>query len=504
MVELKSGIMRRAPKLFLGGFMLAVASFAPLPAQSCDSCAAAVQLPINTGLQVAQITATTAAVVAAIGTNGGGNGGATEGAAAASFEAQKSAAGMVNSGTMVGAYREANVASVINPQSLNCRLSTANRVAAATQSISRGVSKNLERGVVDNTFFNANLTPQRIAVASLYRLCQNGQLAPEDFGQAWWTANGCFSDPTTVHDFLKISTILDSPVLIPPSQAQMDILNNPESYAAGTASNVWNNQLNDKQKKYVGAQRYCENLVASRMRPQNIRNDAAMTAGNMTAISMNFGAASAVASVSNMCSREMARRVALDTASLPAGPYRQELEDNGPKMINLLVNMRGADPRALYAYATPADYTANSPIAGAAGPKPWISEYVKGMVAEAHGLSDKCAGWGNSTSSAATTGTFLECNMMVAQYERNEAANKKAFIEAVAAIDQSPNFVDAAGSAAVKINHEGQPARPMLQDASLEVPGFDQQPMRLDEMLHTMNAAQNPEKTAAASASDMQ
>jgi len=471
-------------------------------AQACDSCGAMVQLPINTGLQVAQITATTLAVVSAIGLNGGGNGANSQGVSAATFDAAKSGASMTNAMRMVAVQRDANVRSVTNAQSTNCRLHTKNLITPIVENIRRQVGWRLERGIIDDVYFNANLTRDRIAAAQLYRLCQNGQLRPSDFGPNWWATNNCIDDPTSVHDFLKISTILDSPVLVPvggnapcgpPGTTRMDALNNPQFCTPAQMLAIWNG-LNDKQKKYVGAVRYCENLVINRIEPQNLRNDAALTVGNMAAIVRNMGAAGSLASVSVMCQQEVGRRTALDPddPSFPPGPARQALIDNRAKIVDFLVNMRGGDPRELYAYATPADFTSNTPIQVGGVPKAWISQYIIDRYPRDYGMSIKCAGYADSGTDAGRTGSMLQCTTLASLWEKNEAAKRKAFIEAVAAIDQTPGF---GGGSATPTRTNGVPgggASPFLRDASLEIPGFDKQPMRLEEMLNTMNAMDAP------------
>lgn len=477
--------------------LVAMAALGHASAQACDSCAASVQLPINTGLQVAQVAMTTAAVVAAIGAAGGGDGSSNNGPVAASQDAAKSAAEHNTAVQMTETYREVRAESTFNTQSTNCRLATKNIVAPAMEEVSRFNKMMQERGIVDKLFFHTSITPQRIAAGALYRLCQNGQLAPGDFGQSWFTTNNCIDDPASVHDFLKISTILDNPVLIPPPQATMDILNSPEASAPPAVAAAWN-ALNDKQKKYVGATRYCENLVLSKIRPQEIRGDAAMSPSNMAAITQNFGAISSLSSARDMCVNELSRRVAIDPTLLPAGPHRDAIEQNGEKVINFLTNMRGADKRALYAYATPADYAADNPIPGAGGnPKAWISQYVIDRHPRDYGLSVQCVGYADSGTDAQKTGNLISCAQMAATWEKQEALRKKTFIEAVAAIDQTPEFTAQATSPLRSGYRPGRDDPATVQDAALEVPGFDKQPLRLDEMLHTMDAVRLPTKQAA-------
>ncbi len=497
--------LKRAFGMPQTGFMavLLATSALSMPVQACDSCAAAVQIPINTGLQVAQITATTAAIVAAIGEAGGGEGAATNGPVAATVDAAKSAAEHNTFVQMRETYHQVRAENTINMQSTNCRLATKNLITPATENITKTVKQLQERGIVDGLFFNPSVTKQRIAAGALYRLCQNGQLAPGDFGQAWFTANNCIDDPSSVHDFLKISTILDSAVLIPPAQADMNMFNNPEASTPAAVAAAWNG-LNDKQKKYVGATRYCENLVLSKIQPQQIRNDAAMTPANMNIIAQNLSAVSALSSARDMCVNELARRTAIDPTLLGGSPHAQALIDDGEKVINFLVNMRGADPRELYAYATPADYAANNPIQAGGKPKAWVSQYVIDRHPRDYGLSIKCVGYGDTGTDSQKTSNAIACAQMAATWEKNEAQRKKNFIEAVAAIDQTPGFSDSAPSATRAGYVPGQQQAPLLQDAALDVPGFDQKPVRLDEMLNTMNAVAQPQKDAAVVSSPVQ
>ena len=482
--------------LLAGALALSLMVDAVSPAQACDSCAASVQLPINTGLQVAQIAMTTAAVVAAIGAAGGGDGASNNGPVAATQDGAKSAAEHNAAVQMRETYHEVRAQNTINTQSVNCRLSTKNLITPAMENVAKTAKELQERGIISGMFFNSNLTPQRIATGALYRLCQNGQLAEADFGTAWWTANSCFADPLTTHDFLKISTILDSPVLIPPPQATMDILNNPENSAPAAVAAAWNG-LNDKQKKYVGATRYCENLVLSKIKPQEIRNDAAMAPANMGIIAQNLSAMAGVSSLRDMCLNELTRRTAVDPALLPAGPHRDAIEQNAEKVINFLVNMRGADRRELYAYSSLANYNANNPIQAGGRPKAWVSQYVIDRHPRDHGLSIQCVGYGDTGSDAQKTSNLISCAQMVASWEKQEAQRKKNFIEAVAAIDKAPEFVAGVAAPLKRTGYTPGGQDHLLHDAALDVPGFDRQPLRLDEMLHTMDAVLQPTRSAA-------
>jgi len=496
------------------------------PARACDSCAAAIALPVTTGLLTAQIGLSTAAVIAAIGAAGGGGGFADSGVATSRFEAAKMGASMDFAGNMLAMHRRFRAENTQNMQSVNCRLATKNKMTPVLDGFTQAHAREMVRGLVDGVYFNPNVTPQRLAAGMIYRLCQNGQLAPSDLGKKVFDANNCIYDPTTVHDFEKVSTILDSPVLVPPlgtasgGMKKMQLLDNPElanippAPAANPLKAVWDS-LNDKEKKYVGARRFCENLILNRVQPQTIRNDAAMTLGGMEAIAQNIGAMGSLSSAYDVCSRELSRRTAMDKAVI-AGTSTEATPE---KIISLLIGL-GADARSLYAYQTAADYNDTTteteipvpdpahpgqnlkmkigkPISGAGKPIVFISQYLKDIYPREHALSEKCASYADTGTQSAKTGNMMACAQTAALFDRNEAADHKALMDAVVAIGQIPGAWkpdEAPVKAGYRPSAPGQPQ--LLHDAALDIPGFDQQPMRMDEMLQTMTAAEHPDKTA--------
>lgn len=489
-------LMRRF--LRYGALSLVMVASSSLPAAACTSCAAAFSIAANTASQVAQIGVMTEAIVAAIGDAGGGAGSADNGPVASYEDAAKSEAEFEAASTFRETYRVARARNTLNTQSTHCRLGTKNLLAPAADVIAKAARNLQERGVIDGLFFNTAMTPARIATGAVYRLCQNGQLAPADFGQQWFTVNNCIDDPTTAHDFLKISTVLDSPVLIPPPQATMDILNNPEASAPAAILAAWNG-LNDKQKKYVGAQRYCENLITGRIKPQDLRGDSAMSPGNMALAVQNFSAIATLSGARDMCADEMTRRVAIDPVGMAAGAVKTAYTQNSEKLTNFLVNMRGSNPRELYAYASQADYTANNPIPDAGGqPKPWISQYIVDRMPRDYGLSIKCSSYSDSGSDAARTGNALGCAQLATKWEQTEEQRRKNFMEAVAAISRTPDFgAKEAAPMRARYSPEMQ-TLPLLQDAELGVPGMGEKPMPLRDIIQAMDAARNPTRSASA------
>lgn len=226
-----------------------------------------------------------------------------------------------------------------------------------------------------------------------------------------------------------------------------------------------------------------------------------MSPGNMALIVQNFSAIATLSGARDMCADEMTRRVAIDPVGMAASAAKTALTQNSDKLTNFLVNMRGANPRELYAYATPADYAANNPIPGAGGqPKPWISQYIVDRMPRDYGLSIKCSSYSDSGSDAERTGNALGCAQLATKWEQTEEQRRKNFMEAVAAISQTPDFV-AKQAAPLRARYAPEmQTLPLLRDAALDVPGIDGKPMPLRDIIHAMDAVQNPTRSAAVTA----
>lgn len=484
--------------IWRGVLLLAFSLFA-LPAAACTSCGAAFSIAANTATQVAQIGLMTSSMLAAIGAHGGGAGQSTNGPTMASADAAKSNAEAETAVAMRETFHKVRASNTIGMQSTNCRIGTKNLLAPAMDNIASTVKQLQERGIVGGMFFNSVMTPQRIATGHIYRLCKNGQLTRNDFGDAWFNTNQCIEDPMTAHDYLQASTILDYPVLIPPPQATLDILNNPEASTAPAITAAWSG-LNDKQKKYIGATRFCENLVLSRIRPQEIRGDAATSSTNMAIVAQNLSAMASLSSVRDMCLSELSRRTAIDPATMPAGAHRTAIEQNAEKVINFLVNMRGADPKELYAYSSLANYNANNPIQVAGNPKAWVSQYVIDRHPRDFGLSIKCVGYGDGGTDAERTANGLACAQTAQIWENNESQRRKNFLEAVASVRSAPAFSQGVAAPTRAGYVPGVSPTPLLRDAALDIPGLDQKTMPLRDMIQAMDAVAQPTRNAAVQA----
>lgn len=483
----------------LRGLLLAAILCLSPSARACDSCAATVAAVAATSTLVGIITANTAALTLAIGAAGGGIASNLTATAAATFDAQKSAVEHEGITKKVIADKMLAAQNTVNTENLSCRLGTRNTLLAGTKQVAASVRKTNEQSLL-NLIYHPNYTPMRLSISHIYRLCQNGQLTPEVFGQKWFNDNQCIDNPRTAHDYLKTSTILDSSVLVPPTQAQMDILNNPEANTPAQVQSTFT-ALNDKQKKYVGAIRYCENLVIARLLTQTIRNNDAAASKNAAAIGQNMGANASVALLADACNKEVARRTALDPnapGGMSAGPYRTKLQDNGKKIIDFLVNKRGYDPRLVYAYATDADYDNNNPIGGSANPQIFISDYLLERYSRDYSLSIKCVNYGDTGTDAVKTKNALACAQNAANYDLAEVTNNANFIAAVSDIGGTGQFNGSTGTPVKPANYMAPDDFGTLQEATLAVPGGTaSSALPLATLLQTFDPPRQVERVAA-------
>lgn len=499
------GAMKQADNKYHGGKlrMLVLAAILCLSpsARACDSCAATVAAALATSSIITAITVYTTELTLAIGMAGGGIASNLTGTAAATYDAQKAAAEHDGIAKKVIADKMLTAQNTVNTENLSCRLGTRNTLLAGTKQVAASVRKRNEQSLL-NLIYHPNYTPMRLAISHIYRLCKNGQLTPDVFGQRWFDDNECIDSPRTAHDYLKTSTILDSSILVPPTQAQMDILNNPESNTTAQVQSTFT-ALNDKQKKYVGAIRYCENLVIARLLTQNIRNNDAAASKNAAAIGQNMGANASVALLADACNKEVARRTALDPnapGGMSAGPYRTRLLDNGRKIIDFLVNKRGYDPRLVYAYTTDADYDSNNPIGGSANPQIFISDYLLERYSRDYSLSIKCVNYGDTGTDAVKTKNALSCAQNAATYDLTEVTNNANFIAAISDISSTGQF-NSSGETPVKpASYMAPDDFGTLQEAALAVPGGTTSPgLPLAALLQTFDPPRQVERVTAPS-----
>lgn len=299
----------------------------------CPSC---VSVPLinaaDTAIRIVAMAALKASTLMAIGLQGGGVSAAVEAQAAAQFDAAKSMAGWVNTSVMQASSRKTAVLSARNTQSTNCQLQFLNNVSTVLQThFQNSVAYNLQDNVID-MFFNRGFTPERAQVAALQRNCKNGQFRREDMGQAWWDSMNAASPPSSqcfedvapdmngdgypdpefgfAHAFMKPSTILSHRVLVPPSDADMAVMNNPDT---GNPQAVWNG-LNAKQRRFVSAVRFCENIALQAMKPMAVHGNAAFDPRNVTVIMDNLSAMGKLDALVYVCRSELARRTSPNNA----------------------------------------------------------------------------------------------------------------------------------------------------------------------------------------------
>ena len=338
--------------LRLGLFFLAI--FLSTGAQAfCVTCVAMVAVGAQQTAIAGALVAFQNAVVAAIGAKGGGDASSKQGEVAAEADAAKSRAEAKTAVAMRETYHQVRAENTINTQSVNCRMQTMNNMASTvTEKFEQSVAFNLQDGVI-NLFFSQNFNPVRTRVATLQRNCKNGQMRRGDLGESWWNAvnaasppqGQCFEDATDLngdgvpdfaHAFLSPTTVLDNRVMVPPSNANMARLNDPNG-AGAVVQTVWTG-LNRKQKIYVSAVRFCENLALYALRPLGIYGDAAMAPQNQQIILQNFAAIGKLDALVYACRSEVARRTAPDAAALVAAGFTemQGVADDAAKAGELL------------------------------------------------------------------------------------------------------------------------------------------------------------------------
>ncbi len=363
MVSLLKGILRtRVVSWRNAGVALLLLSFVSMQAQAvCPNCPLSPLITAQKTAFTGAMAASAQAIIAAVGLMGGGTASAKQAQVAAAQDAAKSKAEHHTYVAMRETYHNVRANQTVNMQSVNCRLQTINNtIAVVKEKFEGAVAFNLQDGVI-NLFFNHNFSPARTRVATIQRNCKNGQLLRTDMGSAWWDAinaaspatSQCFEDTTDVdgdgqpdfaHAFMKATTVLDHRVMVAPSSADMTVLNNPDG--GGNPQTVWNG-LTVKQKLYVSAVRFCENLALYALQPLGVSGDAAMAAENQATILQNLAAIGKLDALVYACRSELARRTAPDAAAMVAAGYTdmQPVVDNAAKVAELLLRT-GAQKRS--------------------------------------------------------------------------------------------------------------------------------------------------------------
>jgi hypothetical protein len=402
-----------------------------------------------------------------------------------------------------------------------CRLHTARSMKNTMNDYNKAVGKSLETGLNDLAT-NRSYTPSRLAVGWLYRLCKNGQLrrgtapdfADSDFGPKWFAANACIDSPVQTHAFLNPTTILDHSILVSPSKDQMDVLNNPESayppnppMPGGTPETVWA-ALTDKQKLFVGAKLFCENLSMSRINPIHFTSDQAMMPGNMQAITNRLSSNGLMATAQSLCQHEVARRTAPDPESpdLAADPAMQIILTRGEKVATFLTGNESKNMEDIYAYLTDATgANTGAPVVIGAGvdagkPKAFISPYLIDRFGndycDSQDTADNFAF--KQGSEAVRSGTSLDCLTVTARWQLNDIAHRLAFSQTVLGMpDMDSNGEPQAAPA--KANYKGNNDwrnGTLLRNANFIDGLADDRSVSLNDMMQSIKSTAHPTKLA--------
>ncbi len=336
----------------------------------------------------------------------------------------------------------------IDPGDTSCQLYTARSASVALEWYSKGVRHSMENGI-NSIAMSSTVSPERKAVGWLYRLCKSGQLrrgtpaanfTDSDFGQAWFDGNRCIEDRTQAHAFLRPSTILENPVLVPPNQAQMEVLNNPAIYdpvdggaphpLAGTPAQTWA-RLTDKQKLFVGAKLFCENLAMGWITPLGMTTSEASNPDNMLTIRARMNTNGQKNVAADLCRLELTRRTAPDPdAPENAGVAAMaEIRVQREKVGNFLLDIAGKNPEDILAYST--NPVTGTIIPGSARAARFISPYLIERYAYDYCNNIQVAeGFNHKSGTAAEhTALALDCLEVAMNWEFNEIAHRMAFAQ---------------------------------------------------------------------------
>jgi hypothetical protein len=289
-----------------------------------------------------------------------------------------------------------------NTSSQQCRLDTVKQTAKLAEPFQRQMTDNLHKNSA-NLAMNSAYTTGRILAAATQRYCKNGMLSPDLVGPKAFASMGCFQDPPYENAFMKPGSVLEHLVLVPPDSAslgaypdgspitKMSILDNPDDPAnPSTAAVVWAS-LTDKQKAYVAALRYCQNLEQSELRSNHFTGDQASQPENMQRITQNFSAMGMLGTLTNVCYSELARRTApnvYDAADPQMASATMQLKKTvRDKKIAEQLLTAGTDPIVWQAYTAfdPVQLVPNGPpVLDGADPQIFISpalyDYAKYRV----------------------------------------------------------------------------------------------------------------------------
>lgn len=381
------------------------------------------------------------------------------------------------------ASKNLGVNNIPNTQDMVCQMQTASLSRNVADDYAAAIRRGLEESIAE-LGTRQDVGPTRLAIGWIYRLCKSGQLrrgtaaanySDSDFGPTWFDANRCVNDPVQAHAFLRPSTILDHPVLLPPSKEQMETLNNPATYdpadggapIVGTPAQVWAGLL-DKQKHFVSAKLFCDNLIMSRIHPVGLSRDQMLAAGNQANFFTNLGEMGKLQSAYRVCAAELARRTAIDTDLFPdpLGAI-QALAVSGLTYATFMLEVVGRNPAEIHAYrtdpATGENLPGTEPRYVCCGDyvgfkKNFISPYVKERA-----IFDYCnvpgtasdAALRNGTEAQATAGN-LQCVKLQQAWQLREVESRTAFVQVVQKVAEVEGYVPVEATPVHKTRFKGR------------------------------------------------
>ncbi|MEJ0061712.1 MAG: hypothetical protein WDO70_00540 [Alphaproteobacteria bacterium] len=390
-------------------------------------------------------------------------------------------------GGNINALRKVRAQRTVNMQSKNCRIHTAHKLTPALANYKRSVLTKLDGELIE-AYFDTVMSGGRGAIIAMQRLCRNGQFLKDDFGIEWWKAmsdpaNPCFEDPAFAHAFLKSSTILENMVMVQPSVEQMTCLDNPDAYSStvpnspctkwsGKIKDAWDS-MTDKQKLYVSAVRFCQNIEMQAIRPNTITGDRAMDPNNMSAITQNFSTLGKLSTLIRTCYDEVARRTApdpdgklADGTKLAVGDPLMKANSIGENGIRIGNNLRksGILPKVYQAYKSDGTPVLGEDVYGANGvgppdgtpdPRTYVSEALLQYYRDIVFCKNNHSFEGDSGTDAVKTAILAQCNQLKNIAEQREEIYRSAFNQFAASVDSiSGDFTDGVASP-IRANYEG-------------------------------------------------
>ncbi|MEJ0061711.1 MAG: hypothetical protein WDO70_00535 [Alphaproteobacteria bacterium] len=384
----------------------------------------------------------------------------------------------------VNSARQIKAEKAVNMQSKNCRIHTAHKLMPAVANYNRNLLTTLDGKVID-AYFDLGMAAGRGPIVAMQRLCKNGQFLKGDFGMKWWNAMGsaanpCFEDPAFAHAFVKPSTILANLVMVQPSAEQMTCLDSPDAYDStipnspctkwtGSAKGAWDS-MTDKQKLYVSAVRFCQNIELQAIQPNTITGDRAMDPKNVHVIMKNFSTLDKVSTLIRTCYDEIARRTApdpdgklADGTKLAVGDPLMKANSIGENGIRIGYNMvkSGYDQKIFQAYDSNGNAVVGEDIDGDGTPDPrtYVSQALLQHYRDIVFCKNNHSFEADTGPDSVKTAVLAQCNQLKSIAEQRDETYRATFNQFVIGVDSiSKDFTEGVASP-IKVENESGPRR---------------------------------------------